>query len=145
MLTRNGRGNPLPQKPIEDAFARTRDTHDRFSLRPRDAIAGSVTLIAVVLGVLIIREAVYFGEERTVLSRMLSITIFVFAPAILTALYSLFFEKSKVYGGVDLLLAGVVLLKLPFTWYWLEMYWPVACGFTLFCAAVRMFDHRWRE
>ena len=99
-------------------------------------------MMAIVSVVLITAAASHSDDERKVIGRMLSTLVLVFAPALLAALYSLFFEKSKVYGSVDLLLACIVLLKLPVTWYWLEIYWPAVCGFTLFCGAVRVLEQR---
>lgn len=142
MSTRASRGESLPHDPIEDDFATTRDSHDRFSLRPRDALAGAIALIAIASGVLIIAGLSHSGDERRVVSRMLSTVVLLFEPSILAALYSIFFERSKVYGIVDLLLVGLVILKLPFTWYWLKLYLPMACAFTLFCAAVWVLEQR---
>lgn len=145
MSTRASGGGPLPHDSIEDDSATTRDTHDRLSLRPRDALAGSIALMAIASGVLIIAGESHSGDERTVVSRMLSTVVLLFAPSILAALYSICFERSKVYGIVDLLLASLVILKLPFTWDWLKLYLPVACAFTVFCAAVRAFEQRGRQ
>jgi hypothetical protein len=145
MSTRASRGEPLPQDPIEDDFATTRDAHDRLSLRPRDALAGAIAMIAIASGVLIIAGMSHSGDERTVVSRMLSTVVLLFAPSILAALYSIFFERSKIYGIVDLLLSGLVILKLPFTWYWLRLYLPVACAFAVLCAAVWALEQRGRQ
>ena len=138
MLTNADRGRPVVHKRTEDAFiAATRTSPDRFSLRLQAAPAGVITLVAMVSGLLLIPIGAHFGKG-SVLSRVLSIVVFVFAPAILGALYSLFFEESKLYGCVDLLLAGVVLLKQPFTWFWVEIYVPFACAFTILCVIVRL-------
>lgn len=145
MSTRASRGERLPHDPIEDDFATTRDARDRLSLRPRDALAGAIALMAVASGVLIIAGESRSGDERTVVSRILSTVVLLFAPSILAALYSIFFERSKVYGIVDMLFAGFVILKLPFTWYWLKLYLPVACAFTVFCAVVRALEQRGRQ
>ncbi len=141
MLTKAG-GERFAQERGEKNFASTRRLRDWISSRPRDAIAGTIALLAIVAAVLLLALQEYFGDERTVLARMLSIVAFVIAPALLAALYSVFFERSKVYGGVDLLLAVILFLKQPFTWYWVETYWPIVCAFTLFCAAVRVLEQR---
>jgi hypothetical protein len=78
-------------------------------------------------------------------SRPLSIVVLFFAPALLGAIYSLVFEKSKVYSSVDLALAGIVLRMLPFTWYWMALYLPFACAFTVFCAVVRLLGYRRKQ
>ena len=142
MSTRAGRREPQRHRPVEDGSAPTRDARQVFSLRPRDALAGAIALMAIASGALIIAGESRLGDDRTLFSRMLSTLVLVFAPSILAAVYSLFFEKSKIYGSLDLLLAGIVILKMPFAWFWLRLYWPVACVFTLFCAAVRLLDLR---
>jgi len=68
--------------------------------------------------------------------------MFVFPPAILGAVYSLFFEASKLYGALALLLAGIVLLVQPLTWDWFGIYLPFACAFTALCAVVRVLERR---
>jgi hypothetical protein len=108
----------------------------------RDAPIGVAALGSIVSGVLTIRAAELFGAQRIPVSRMLSIVVLFIAPALLGAIYSLVFEKSKVYSSIDLALAGIVLRMLPFTWYWMGMYLPFACAFTAFCAVVRLLEHR---
>ncbi len=141
MSTKAG-GEGFAQERVEENFANTRGLRDRISSRPRDAIAGALALLAIVAAVLLMSLQENFGSERTVLARMLSILVFVFAPASLAALYSLFFERSRVYGCIDLVLAFLVFRKQPFAWHWVEMYWPIACAFILFCAAVRVLEQR---
>ncbi len=141
MLTK-ARGESLAREPVEEDSAASRHFRDRISSRSRDARAGTIALIAIVAAVLLMSLQEYFGSERTVPARILSILVAVLAPAILAALYSLFFERSKLYGCIDLLLAVILFFKQPFTWYWVEMYWPVVCAFTLFCAAVRVLEQR---
>jgi hypothetical protein len=126
MLTRTGR----------DAL----NTNNCLSWRLRDARIGTAALGSIALGVLTIPVAESFGGQKA--SRALSIVILLFAPAMLGAIYSLIFEKSKVYGSLDLALAGIVLRRLPITWYWLEIFLPFACAFTAFCALVRVLEHR---
>jgi hypothetical protein len=75
-------------------------------------------------------------------SRALSIVVLFFAPALLGAIYSLVFEKSKVYSVIDLALAGIALRMLPFAWYWMGLYLPFACAFAAFCAVVRLLENR---
>jgi hypothetical protein len=99
---------------------------------------GAAALGSIVSAVLMILVSSSFVGTGTPLSRALSIVILLFAPAILGAIYSLFFEKSKLYGGLDLVLAGFVLLVQPFTWVWVSMYFPFALAFTVFCAIVRL-------
>ena len=67
---------------------------------------------------------------------MLSILLLLFPPAILSAVYSLFFEKSKLYGGLNVLLIGILVLLQPPAWHWLSFYLPIVCVFTIFCAVV---------
>jgi len=114
----------------------------RLSLQLRDAPIGVAALGSIVSGVLTFRAVELFGAQRIPVSRGLSIVVLLFAPALLGAIYSLVFEKSKVYSSVDLALAGIVLRMLPFTWYWMGLYLPFACAFTAFCAVVRLLDHR---
>ena len=138
MLTKTRRGQSLPGSLVAPIFKRNK----RLSLRLRDAPIGVAALVSIVSGVLTIRAAELFGVQRIPVSRALSIAVLLFAPALLGAIYSLVFEKSKVYSSIDLALAGIVLRILPFTWYWLGMYLPYACGFTAFCAIVRILEHR---
>jgi hypothetical protein len=141
MLTRSGHGESFSRKAGHGFVVRI-CTSDRLSLRLRDAPLGAVALVSIVSGVLLIPVAASFLGKGTPLSRALTIVILLFAPAILGAVYSLFFEKSKVYGSVDLLLAGTAILVHPFTWHWLGMYVPFASAFTVFCAAVLILEHR---
>jgi hypothetical protein len=141
MLTKSEHGESLPQK-TGNGFVARMCTRDRLSLRLRDARIGVAALVSIVLGVLLIPVAASSGGKGTPLSRALTVVILLFAPAILSAVYSLFFEKSKVYGSVDLLLAGIVILVKPFTWYWLDIYLPFAFFFTIFCAVLRVLEDR---
>jgi hypothetical protein len=138
MLTKAGRGQSLPRSLVARIFHR----NNRLSLRLRDAPIGVAALGSIVAGVLTIRVVESFGGQRTPESRALSIVVLFFAPAILGAIYSLVFEKSKVYSSFDLALAGIVLRMLPFTWYWMGMYLPFACAFTFFCAVVQWLKRR---
>ncbi len=113
----------------------------RLSLRLRDAPMGVAALGSIVAGVLTLRFAEMFETQRLPLSQALSIVVLFFAPAVLGAIYSLVFERSKVYGSIDLALAGIALRMLPFAWYWMGLYFPFACAFTAFCAIVRLFEH----
>ena len=126
MLTRTRHAESSPRKAGNGFDARKSNTSDRRSLRLRDAPVGSAALGSIVSAVLMIPVGSSFAGKGTPLSRVLSIVILLFAPGILGAIYSLFFEKSKVYGSLDLLLAGIVLLVQPFTWVWLSMYFPFA-------------------
>jgi hypothetical protein len=142
MLTRTRDAESPPRKVSNGVDARKNDTSDRRFLRLRDAPIGVAALGAIVSGVLMIPLGSSFGGKGTPFSRVLSIVILLFAPAILGAIYSLFFEKSKVYGGLDLLLAGIALLVQPFTCAWLSMYFPFALAFTIWCAIVRLMAKR---
>jgi hypothetical protein len=95
----------------------------------------------MVAGVLTIRVAELFAAQGIPVGRALSIVVLFFAPAVLGAIYSLVFEKSKVYSSIDLALAGIVLGMLRFAWYWMGLYFPFACAFTAFCAVVRWLEH----
>ena len=138
MLTKVRRGQSLPRSLIAPIF----NSNNRLSLRLRDAPIGVAALGSIVSGILTIRVAELFGAQRITVSLALSIVVLFFAPALLGAIYSLVFEKSKVYGSIDLALAGIVLRMLPFTWYWMGVYLPFACAFTAFCAVVRLLEHR---
>jgi hypothetical protein len=116
-------------------------SNKRLSLRLRDAPMGVAALGSIVSGVLTLRFAEMFDAQRASVSRALSIVVLFFAPAVLGAIYSLVFERSKVYGSIDLALAGIALRMLPFAWYWMGLYFPFACAFTAFCAIVRLFEH----
>ena len=140
MLTRSGRGESVSRKTENRFVARIFNGNNRLSMRLRDAPIGAVALGSIVSSVLML--AVFECGQRTPASRALLIVILLFAPAMLGAIYSLVFEKSKLYGSFDLALAGIVLRMLPFTWYWLGMYLPFACAFTAFCAVVRLLEHR---
>ena len=138
MLTKTRRGRSLPPSLVAPIFNRNK----WLSLQLRDAPIGVAALGSIVSGVLTIRVAELFGAQSITVSRALSIVVLFFAPALLGAIYSLAFEKSKVYGSVDLILAGIVFRILPFTWYWMGLYLPPACVFTVFCAVVRLLEHR---
>jgi hypothetical protein len=105
------------------------------SLRFRDAPIGAIGLLSIVLAVMLIPVVALARTQRS-FREALSVVFFLFAPAILSALYSLLFERSKVYGGFDLALAGIVFWVQPFTWYWLDLYVPVALMFLLFCGVL---------
>jgi hypothetical protein len=121
----------------------TRKNHpsDLRSLRLRDAPVGAAALGSIVSAVLVILVGSSF-RTGIPLSKALSVIILLFSPAILGAIYSLFFEQSKLYGVLGLLLAGFVLLIRPFTWVWLSLYFPFAFAFTVFCAIVRLIAQR---
>jgi disulfide bond formation protein DsbB len=142
MLTKSGHGQPSLRQGTSGFVTKFLNTNDRLCLRPRDALIGTAALVAMVSGVLVIPVAASFGGIGTPLGRVLSIVFLLFPPAILAAVYSLFFEKSKVYGSLGLLLAGIVLLAQPSTWHWLGLYLPFACAFTVFCAVVWVLEHR---
>ena len=113
---------------------------DWLSLRFRNAPLGAIGLLLIVLGVMLFPLAVSFGG--TVLSSLrrvlpvLSILFLLFPPAILSAVYSLFFEKSKFYGGLNVLLVCIVVWLQPLAWHWLSLYLPIVCVFTIFCALI---------
>lgn len=138
MLTKARQGQSLPRRMITPIF----NSNKRLSLRLRDAPIGVAALASIASGVLTIRVAELFGAQGIPVSRALSIVVLFFAPAVLGTVYSLVFEKSKVYGSIDLALAGIVLGMMPFAWYWMGLYFPFACAFTAFCAVVRWLEHR---
>jgi|ERR1022692_4476565 ABC-type spermidine/putrescine transport system permease subunit II len=112
---------------------------NRLSLRFRDARLGAIGLLLIVLGVMLFRLAASFGGATPPLRKllsMLSILLLLFPPAILSAVYSLFFEKSKLYGGLNVLLISIVVLLQPLARHWLSFYLPIVCVFTIFCAVV---------
>jgi hypothetical protein len=142
MWTRTRHPESAPGKARNDFDAIRNDTSGRLSWHLRDAPVGAAALGSIIFGVLMIPIGSSFVGRGTPLTRVLSIVILLFAPAILGAIYSLFFEKSKVYGGLDFFLAGIVLLVQPFAWVWLSMYFPFALAFTVFCAIVRLMPSR---
>ena len=113
---------------------------DWQSVRFRDAPLGTIGLLLIVLGVMLFSLAASFGGTapsslRRVLS-VLSVLFLLFPPAILSAVYSLFFEKSKFYGGLNVLLVCIVVSIQPLAWHWLSLYLPIVCVFTIFCALI---------
>jgi hypothetical protein len=118
---------------------------DCLSLRFRDAPLGAIGLLLIVLGVMLFPLAASFGGTapsslRRVLS-VLSILFLLFPPATLSAVYSLFFEKSKFYGGLSVLLVSTIVLLQPLARHWLSLYLPIVCVFTIFCAVVWVLKH----
>ena len=93
-------------------------------------------LASIVLGVMLFPVATAFGGIDASLRRVLFIVLFLFPPAILSAVYSVFFEKSKFYGGLSILLITIALLVQPLAWHWLYPYLPIGCVFIIFCAVV---------
>jgi|HubBroStandDraft_6_1064221.scaffolds.fasta_scaffold32710_2 hypothetical protein len=138
MLTKTGRGQSLPRSLVPQIF----NSDKQLSLRLRDAPIGVAALGSIVSCALTIRAAALFGAQRIPVSRALSIVVLFFAPALLGAIYSLVFEKSKVYSIIALALAGIALRMLPFAWYWVGMYLPFVCALAAFCAVVRLLQHR---
>ena len=138
MLTKARRGQSFPRSLVTPTF----NSNKRLSLRLRDAPIGVTALGSIVSGVLTMRVAQLFGAQPMPVSRALSIVALFFAPAVLGAIYSLVFEKSKVYSSIDLALAGIALRMLPFAWYWMGLYFPFVCAFTTFCAVVRLLEHQ---
>jgi hypothetical protein len=138
MLTNRGHVNSA----LRQGATRLRHTTDRPSLRLRDALIGAVALVSILSAILVIPVAASFGWKGTPVSRALAIAMFVFPPAMLGAVYSLFFEASKLYGALALLLAGIALVLQPLTWDWLEICLPFACAFTALCAVVRVLERR---
>src|SRR5258708_19430669 len=107
-----------------------------LSLRFRDGAVGTISLPRIVFAVMLFPLAASLGATEPSMRRVFSILFFFFPPAILGALYSLFFEKSKLYGCLSILLASIVLLVQPLVWSWLRLYLPIGCAFTVFCALV---------
>ncbi len=115
---------------------------DWLSLRCRNAPLGTIGLLLTVLGVILFPLVGSLGGAEPSVRRVFSILFFLFPPAILSAVYSLFFEKSKMSGGLSVLLATIVLLVQPLVWHWLSLYLPIACVFTIFCAVVWVLKSR---
>ncbi|MGA7381254.1 MAG: hypothetical protein WBX03_10410 [Terriglobales bacterium] len=137
MWTKSGHAGSL----LRRGLARSWTLRDRFSWKPRNAPLGALVFVAILSSVTMIPAAVSFAAIGTSPNRVLAMVFLLFPPAILAAVYSLFFEKSKLYGSLDLLLAGIVLLVQPFTWGWLNLSLPFACAFTVFCAVVWSLAH----
>ena len=117
-------------------FAGFGQTRNWLSLRFSDAPAGAIGLLFIAFGVMLLPLAASFGGIGPSLRKVLSILFFLLPPAILCAVYSFFFEKSKLYGGLDILLVSIVILAQPLIRYWLNLYLPIACAFTIFCIFV---------
>lgn len=132
MLTKAGRSQSLPR----NLGAPRSSLSQRLSLRLSDAPIGAAALASIVSGVLTIRLVALFSAQRIPVNRALSIVVLFLAPALLCVIYSLVFEKSKIYACIDLALAVIVLRMLPFTWYWMAVFGPFVCGFMVFCAMV---------
>jgi hypothetical protein len=116
-----------------------------LSMRFRDAPLGAISSLLIVLGVILFPLAGSFGGTAPSLRRVLSVfsvLFLLFPPAILSAVYSLFFEKSKFYGGLNVLLVSIVVFLQPLAWHWLSLYLPIVCAFTIFCAVVRALRRR---
>lgn len=96
-----------------------------------NAPLGAVSLVLTVLSMLLFRLGVGLIGAKAV-----GMLFLLLPPAVLSAVYSLFFEVSKLYGCLALLLASVILVTQPFTWYWLKSYFPVGVAFILFCGVV---------
>jgi hypothetical protein len=142
MSTRASRGASLPQRTESGFVAQRFNRNNRLSLRLGDAPIGAATLASIVSGILIIMVVESLGGNQTTVNRVLSMVVLLFAPAMLGAIYSVLFERSKLYGCFALALSGAVLRMLPFTWCWLDMYVPFACAFTAFSAIVCSLQHR---
>ena len=145
MLIKSEHSESLAPKADGGLFARVFHRRYRHHLRPRDAPLGAAGLIAIVGGALMIPLAESFAGSGAGAARALSVIILLFGPAILAAVYSLFFENAKIYGILDLALSGITLLLHSVSWYWLEMYLPFAGAFTIFCAVVRVLGTRDKE
>jgi VIT1/CCC1 family predicted Fe2+/Mn2+ transporter len=115
---------------------------DRLSLRFRDAQLGAISSLLIAFGVMLFPLATALGEIEASLRHVVSIVLFLFPPAILGAVYSLFFEKSKFYGGLSILLTTIALLVKPLAWHWLHPYLPIGCVFIIFCAIVWVLNSR---
>jgi hypothetical protein len=94
-----------------------------FSLRLGDAWVGAIGVLLTVLGMILLPLFAWFAMMPT------TILFLLFSPAILIAVYSLFFEQSKFYGTLGFLLIGVAVLIQPLAWYWAKLYVPEAVAF----------------
>jgi hypothetical protein len=115
---------------------------DWLSLRFRNAPLGAISSLLIMLGLILFPLATSFGGAESSIRKAFSILLFLFPPAILSAVYSLFFEKSKLYGSLSVLLAAIVLLVQPLAWHVPDLYLPIGCAFTIFCAVVRALKRR---
>jgi len=103
---------------------------DRFSLRLKDAYIGAISVLLIVLAILLAPIGASFRTMPTV-------TIFLlFSPAALIAVYSLFFERSKLYGTLALLMIAIAVATQPLAWFWAKLYTPEAVAFVAFCVLV---------
>jgi hypothetical protein len=107
-----------------------------LSLRFRDAPLGTISLLLIVVGVILLPLAASRDGVEPSIRKVFSILLFLFPPAILSAVYSLFFEKSKLYAILNVLLATLVFVVQPVAWHWLNLYSPIGCAFAIFCAVV---------
>jgi hypothetical protein len=105
---------------------------NRFSLRLRDASMGAIGILLIVLGIILVPLAASFGMMPIIMLFAL------FSPAVLIAIYSLFFEQSKIYGVLGLFLTGVAVLIQPLASYWAELCAPEMVAFVAFCTLLSL-------
>ena len=91
---------------------------------------GAISVLLIVLAILLVPLVASFGTLPTIALLLL------FSPSTLIAVYSLFFEQSKFYGTLGLLLIGIAVMIQPLAWYWAKVYIPEAVAFVAFCIAV---------
>ena len=73
---------------------------------------GAIGVLMIVLGITMAPVVPSLGILPT------TILFLLLSPAMLIAVYSLFFEQSKFYGILGCALIGVAVLIQPLAWYW---------------------------
>ena len=107
------------------------------SLRLGDGPVGAIGTLLVGIGIILIPIVTPFTGTA-----LIWILLIVFPSAIFSALYSLFFERSKFYAMVTCVLATMAFLIQPFTWYFAKLYLPLVAVFCLFCTALWLLKSR---
>ncbi len=91
---------------------------------------GFISVLLIVLAILL---APLLAFSRT----MPAVTLFLlFSPATLIAVYSIFFEQSKLYGTLGVVLIAIAVVMQPLAWYWAKVFLPEAVVFVAFCLVV---------
>jgi hypothetical protein len=101
-----------------------------FSLRFQNAWMGAIGVLMIVLGITMAPVVASLGIMPT------TILFLLLSPAMLIALYSLFFEQSKFYGILGCALIGVAVLIQPLAWYWAKLCVPEGVAFVAFCLVI---------
>jgi hypothetical protein len=101
-----------------------------FSPRLEHACTGFISVLLIVLVTLLAPPLAF---SRT----MPTVTLFLLlSPATMIAVYSVFFEQSKLYGTLGLVLIAIAVVMQPLAGYWAKVFLPEAAVFAAFCVVV---------